>query len=146
MITYQVEDVNRDLLSEIEPLAANHYKEFSGDDNFTMDYGLYINLYSLGKMALFTARDGDKLMGYLALIVSEDHKIGGAPFASEEGFYVKPDYRSQGISKSMLEFAEQYCLKTFETEYILMAIPVESSLLTSVGYNIKEYVYIKRLR
>lgn len=146
MITHHVEVVDRGFLSEIEPLVSSHYEEFSGDASFTMAYDLYEELYSLGKMEIFTAREEGRVIGYLAIIIGEDHKIGNEPFASEEGFYVKPEYRNQGLSKKILKFAEEYCSSELGLSYILVALPVESSLLTSVGYNIKEYVHIKRLK
>lgn len=56
---------------------------------------------------LFVARDGERAVGFVALFESFALYAEG-PFGTIPEFYVRPEYRSGGVGRRLLERARQY--------------------------------------
>jgi GNAT superfamily N-acetyltransferase len=147
MIKITNEVVTEDILEEVRPLAESHYNEVQLESTglpfvFPADY--YQHLYDTASMDLFTARNEEgKVLGYLALTYHADYKTESGEFASEEGFYVIPEARGQGIGEKLISAAEAEA-KDCSVNHMFMMFPKESPLMGKLGYDLAEYVYVKR--
>ena len=111
-----------DVKSEVVSLIQAHFDEvYPAREVFDleMDWDLYAKLESLGLVKIFTARDGEKLVGYLWVIISPNLHSKGNYTACDDGFFVAKDYRGASVAKKLIEFTER-CLKEdgFEVFYI----------------------------
>ena len=107
---------------EVLPLIENHFSEvYPARDTFKfdMDWDTYHSLEDLNLLRIFTARDGDRLVGYLWVVIAPNLCSKGHFIPSEDGLYVDPDYRGLSVAKKMIEFGEK-CLK--EDGYKLLCI------------------------
>lgn len=149
MIKITNEIVTEDILEEVRALAEAHYNEVQrGSTNlpFMFHANFYQHLYDTASLDLFTARDEEgKVLGYLALTYQADHKTENGEFASEEGFYVIPEARGQGVGEQLVSAAEAEA-KDCGVNHMFMMFPKESPLMGKLGYNLVEYVYVKRFK
>jgi len=112
MIQYQQEFLDG-VKEEVVFLIENHFSEvYPARDVFSldMDWDLYSKLEDLGLIKIFTARDGDKLAGYLWVIISPNLHSKGTYVASDDGFFVDKEYRGISVAKNLIKFTEK-CLK-----------------------------------
>lgn len=112
MISYRQEfiDIVKD---EALPLLRDHYSEvYTAKEVFDlqMDWDLYIKLENSGLLKVFTARDDNKLVGYLCVVISPNLHSKGTLTASEDGLFVDKPYRGGSVATGLVEFAEK-CLK-----------------------------------
>ena len=107
------------------------------------DEELYRKAESFDLLRIFTARSEDALVGYLVVVITPDMHSKGKFLASDDGFFVKKEYRKNGNGVKLLRFAEK-CLKEdgFETLHISTTEmnPIDD-LLTKMGYKQIERKY-----
>lgn len=102
-----------DVKDEVVALIQDHFDEvYPAREVFSldMDWDLYAKLENLGLVKIFTARDGDALVGYLWVIISPNLHSKGTYVASDDGFFVAKDYRGISVAKNLIKFTEA-CLK-----------------------------------
>lgn len=99
----------QDHLIELDPL-----KRFRRLSEYGAAYtdDLLTKIKSKGQ--LFVAQDSEKLVGVIALTVSQSNRLdglGGSPKPSGEitELYVSSAVRSQGVGKQLIRQAEDYC-------------------------------------
>ena len=147
MITYQVESV-QSVQPEMEGLIEKHYEElehFSDKLELSVDWNKYFELERLGVLVLFTARDGEKLVGYLVYMIMPGMHCSNDDFAINHTIYLSPDYRGSGLGTQLILFAEK-CLSELDVSVITLhvkpAFPFDP-LCEKLGYVQTERVYSK---
>tara|TARA_R110002126_G_scaffold47542_1_gene133250 strand:+ start:869 stop:1330 length:462 start_codon:yes stop_codon:yes gene_type:complete len=83
--------------------------------------GTYLALESAGVLHIYGAMEGDKLVGFLALVVTMLPKYTQL-MASTESFFVSKDYRSTGAGMALLRAAER-CAERAGACGILVSTP-----------------------
>lgn len=139
MINYRQEfiDIVKD---ESIALITSHYNEVHPSrESFGlgMDWDLYSKLENMGMVKVFTARDDQKLVGYLWVLISPNLHSKGTKVASDDGLFVDKKYRGSSVAKGLIGFAEK-CLKDdgFKTFYITGTTenPIDP-LMKKLGYS-----------
>lgn len=112
------------------------------------DWDAYERLEDDGKLRIFTARDGIKLVGYFVVIVSSHLHYKSTLFAENDLIYLDPDYRKGHVAARLIRFAEK-CLREDGVTVLMINTkdhrPFDPLLVRS-GYGLVERVYGKRLR
>lgn len=108
MITLQQEKFN-DYIDEALPLLHQHWKEVAinqGKIALEIDYGRYYEACNNGSLKIYTARDGGKLIGYLAMVVTPHLHYMSHKFAMNDVIYVSPGERGKGTARDLIRYAE----------------------------------------
>lgn len=98
---------------EIVPLLNSHWEEIAlNKDKIKLnpDWDAYDNLEKVDKLKIFTARDGNKLVGYFVVIVGVNIHYKDHLFASNDIIYLSPEHRKGFTGIRLIKFAEK-CLK-----------------------------------
>jgi GNAT superfamily N-acetyltransferase len=132
--------------SEVAPLAALEWEE-SGhpSDDLNVDWDRYYDLEENGLLKFFTARDGDKLVGYAVMILFEPLTIKGRKSAIYDAVYVAREYR--GFGRGLFDFVED-CLRADGVERIVASSSVKNPIgafLERMGYQEIETKYEKAI-
>lgn len=147
MIEYYPVNVTEEILDEIADLARSNHEETSLPGlPFFFDRERYLAANDLGLLTLVVAVDKGEIVGFINVIDHQDPHSKDAKYSLEEGFYVKPQYRSQGVGSSLLKALEDVLEDKGHTTALVLAVPVESAILEEAGFSINKYVYIKRLK
>lgn len=110
MITYQ-EEMFEDIIDEIKPILDIHWSELANHKDtrpLDVDYGSYINLNKMGVWKVFTVRDEGELIGYLSFVFGQNYHYKNWKYATNDVYYLKKEYRKQGIGFKMFEETEQW--------------------------------------
>lgn len=111
MIKYQQEFLCS-VKGDIKPLLEYHYSEvhpLKDIMTFDIDWEAYENLEVSDLLRIFTARDGDRLVGYLAMLVVPNFHCKGQYTAQDDALFVCPSVRGSSVCKHLIEFMEK-CL------------------------------------
>ena len=95
MVKYQQEFLSQVEL-DIQYLIELHWSEIAlNQDNIKLnpDWSAYHSLEEHGKLKIFTARDGDRLVGYFVVIVGNNIHYKDHLFATNDIIYMHKDYR-----------------------------------------------------
>jgi GNAT superfamily N-acetyltransferase len=109
MIKYQQEFLSQ-VQSDIEPLINLHWREIAlNQDNIKLnpDWEAYANLESEGKLQIFTAREGDLLVGYFVVTLGYNIHYKDHLCASNDVIYMHKDYRKGFAGIRLIKFAEK---------------------------------------
>lgn len=96
MITYQPEMLE-DVAEEICPLLEMHYQDLTAHKEFIKlapDWDRYYQMEFLGRLAVFTARDDGKLIGYSIFFLDTLMHYKDTRVASNDVLYLHPNYRT----------------------------------------------------
>lgn len=131
---------------EIAPLAELEWEE-SGHPTETLciDWDRYFHLEEQGVLKFFTARDGDRLVGYFVVIYVEPFTTKGSPVAVYDAVYVDREYR--GIGRKLFRFTEE-CIREDGIYRVVASSSVKNpigKLLERMGYFEVETKYEKVL-
>lgn len=96
---------------EMLPLLQKDWEEV-GDPTLPLDPDIdaYLNLESNGVIKTFTARVGEKLVGYFVVICSPSLQSRKAKVATNDVIFVDKDYRKRLVGPRLFKFVEK-CLK-----------------------------------
>ena len=149
MITYHVESF-ASAYEEAKPLIFNHWEEIAlNKDNIALspDFEAYQNLEDQGRLHIYTAREGDKLVGYFAVIAIEHLHYKDHIFAHNDVIYVDPEYRRGFTAWRLIKFAEQQLTLSGVS---VMMINIKrhkpfDKLLQRLNFKETESIYSKRL-
>lgn len=140
----------QEFLHTVEPdlaaLGAMHGAEVL-DQSIRFDVAAYRALEASHALHIFTARDGDALVGYLVIVVVPDIHCTGRRIAADDGFFMHPAYRRSGHGAALLAFAESCMARdNLDTLHIstMTRQPIDD-LLKRNGYTEIERKYEKRL-
>lgn len=109
-LTFQAESAER-CWDELYPLAQAHWastESYHRHEPFNPSKERYAGYNRMGYFHLLTARDGARLAGYFGLYIT-DSMHSQLKMATEDTFYLHPDYRAGRNAWRMLRYAEQYC-------------------------------------
>ena len=149
MITYHVESFAA-AYEEAKPLIFNHWEEIAlNQDSIKLnpDFEAYQNLEDQGRLHIYTAREGDKLVGYFAVIAIEHLHYKDHIFAHNDVIYVDPEYRKGFTAWRLIKFAEQQLTLSGVS---VMMINIKrhkpfDKLLQRLNFKETESIYSKRL-
>ena len=109
MIKYQQEFLSQ-VQPDIEPLINLHWKEIAlNQDKIKLnpDWEAYANLEAEGKLQVFTAREGDLLVGYFVVTLGYNIHYKDHMCASNDVIYMHKDYRKGFAGIRLIKFAEK---------------------------------------
>ena len=150
MIKYQQEFLSQ-VQSDIEPLINLHWKEIAlNQDKIKLnpDWEAYANLESEGKLKIFTAREGDKLVGYFVTILGRNIHYKDHVFASNDVIYLHKNYRKGFAGIRLIKFAKK-CLAEDGISVLTINTKVHQpfdKVLERLGFNLIERVYSSYLQ
>jgi len=108
MVKYQQEFLSQ-VQSDIEPLINLHWKEIAlNQDNIKLnpDWEAYATLEEEGKLQIFTAREGELLVGYFVVTLGYNIHYKDHVCASNDVIYMHKDYRKGFAGIRLIKFAE----------------------------------------
>lgn len=110
MIQIQPERVS-DCWDEIDTLARQHHAgttSYRRHEPYNPDKARYIYNNDIGFFHLLTARDEGRLVGYFGLYLTPSMH-SQLLTATEDTFFIHPDYRQGRLALRMLRHVEQFC-------------------------------------
>ncbi len=149
MITYQ-EELVENLIEELKPLLVKHWDELANHKdtrplNPSFDY--YIRLSQAGKFKIITARDADRLIGYVCYVIAPNPHYIDWLYAVCDVYFIDPEYRYQGVGADLFKYAEEF-LKMLGVKSTTAHVKVNhphDALFTSAGYVLVERHFEKVL-
>jgi hypothetical protein len=147
-VIFQQEEFSQELANEILPFSDAHFREVCGLDGGQVQVNVseYEQLASLGKLRIFTARNG-KLIGY-AVFVVHPHPHYSVLAATQTLLYLRPEER-QGWRGLMFL---RSCDEKLEAEGVRIIFQYSSEeknigpVLGKLGYKHIENVWARRLK
>ena len=112
MITYQQEFLAT-CRQDAQPLLEKHWEEIALNQDMIKlnpDWDAYEQLEVDGALQIFTARDGDKLAGYFAVLVRKHLHYVDHVFAFSDVLFLDKEYRLGLTGPKLMRFAEN-CMK-----------------------------------
>lgn len=136
-----------DIKHELIPLIADHWAECNKDprEPFNIDEGHYDGLAQAKTLFITTARENEKLAGYVANVIFKNFNSKDVLVSFEMGWYVKPDFRNNGLGIRLLLQAVDD-MKSLGVQKMYCAIPPDESLspiLKRFGWHKTETHYSK---
>lgn len=109
MLTYKVDDWLENL-EAFKAISVDHYDEIQTLEDFPLDidYDTYESLYRANKLVFITAKDGDKLVGYIIYFVMNHLHSKNRVAAHEDLYFLKKEYRKGHNAIKMFQFAQEY--------------------------------------
>lgn len=107
MITYK-QEFYKDLRHDLPGLIQMHYNEIALNKDIIKlnpDWDAYQKMEAQGFTRAFTARDGDKLVGYAVFVVTTALHYKDHLFACNDIFYLHPEYRKGFVGYKLLKNA-----------------------------------------
>lgn len=140
---YTVED-------DAKPLLEKHWEEIAVNKDkikLNPDWDAYRELEAQGKLKIFTAREGENLVGYFVVVVTTNLHYKDHLFATNDIIYLAPEYRKGFVGIRLIRFAEK-CLKEDKVSVLVVNTKVHKPfdpVLERLGFNLTERVYSKYL-
>lgn len=149
MITYEIGNA-KECFNEIQRLFQDHYEEISLLKNYELkpDYARYFSIHEKDMLQVILCKDDDKIVGYIVFFICKHLHYIDCVLATEDIYYLKPEYRKGRTAIKMFKFAEQY-LKSLNVDMIKYGTKIHSdntSLFEYMGYSFTEKVYTKMLK
>jgi GNAT superfamily N-acetyltransferase len=136
---------------EVDTLILGYYADTNAQDGIpplSMDWPAFIALEAADKLLLFTARDGDALVGVNMYLVSNHPQHGGMLCALCNTLAVTTSQRGKGIGSELTKAAVRYFSTRTEVKMVIHhfrtiydAVP----LFPKLGFDLVEHVYMKVL-
>jgi GNAT superfamily N-acetyltransferase len=149
MTTYQQESLTTCKKDAI-PLLERHWEEIAlNKDKIKLnpDWDAYASLEDEGILKIFTARDGENLVGYFVVIVNRHLHYKDNLFAYNDILFLDKPYRKGFTGAKLMKFAEK-CLKEDGVDVVVVNTKRHKPfdvLLKWLGYNHIENIYSKVL-
>lgn len=136
----------RELIKGASHLFDNHYQEVE-QDTPGINAGVYIALENAGLLRCVAARDEEgRVVGYAVVIVAEDPHSGKRQ-GECTALYVSPSMRHSNVAPALILAAEEATASAGAERLIIGMKKHRSyhSLAKSMGYDLYEYKYAKRI-
>lgn len=151
MVTVQTESWKA-IDGEIEEIAGIHWQELALDKLLFMrdlDHAQYLLLDEMGRMHVTTARDGERLVGYVVCFIMPHHLhyMSSGPVALADMYYLLRDYRKGGLGARMFLEMERG-LKERGVIRAHMSCKVHedhTAMFALLGWKLTDYTFSKLL-
>lgn len=136
-----------DVIDELIPLVLAHYEEIAVYKDrilLDIDFKLYMQMEQAEKFIVFTARDGEQMVGYSAFFWGPSPHYRNTLYAVNDVVFVKPEYRGN-TGTTLAAFCEDQ-LKAMGTQVITYHVKTAfdwSPALVKLGYESVEKILIK---
>ena len=144
---YQIEKV-KDCRKEVQPLIEKHWAEIALNQDaikLNPDWDMYNKLEGLGMLYAYTAREGDKLVGYFTVVATKGLHYADHVFASCDIIYILPEYRKGRAGLGLIKHVEED-LKSKNISSLTINTKCHSpfdSLLEHLEFQLTERLYSK---
>ena len=139
-----------DAFDDALPLLERHRQEIAHFAHIPLDVDIrmYVACETNDRLRVYTARDGDTLVGYACYFVGPNPHYQGSKQAKQDVLYLAPEYRKGSTGIRLVEFADaQLAVEGVQAVYhhVKNAHPALGVILERMGYEAVERVYVKRL-
>jgi hypothetical protein len=139
----------KECFNEISKMFEKHYEELSVTKGFKLnpDYNVYWEADKRKTLKVILCKNGDETIGYIVYFIGLNLHYKDCLLATEDIYYLKPEYRKGRTGIKMFKFAEQY-LKSIGVNMIRYSTKTHldnSKLFEFLGYEFIEKVFIKKL-
>ena len=147
-IQYKIAKVS-ECFDEVLKLLDNHYQELSVTKNYPLnpDYEVYKQADETGNVRVILCTNDDVIVGYIIFFIGLNLHYKDCLLATEDIYYLKPEYRKGTTGIKMFKFAEKY-LKTLGVNMIKYSTKVHmdnSKLFEYLDCKLIEKIFIKNL-
>lgn len=148
-IQYRITNA-QECFDRITKLFDEHYKELSVTQELKLnpDYKIYFDADKRNVVKVVLCEDDNELIGYIVFFVGPNLHHKDYLLATEDIYYLKPEYRKGRTGIKMFQFAEKY-LKSIGINMIKYTTNIyldKSRLFEYLGCNFIEKVFIKRIQ
>lgn len=147
MVKYQQEFLPT-VKSDIQYLLKEHWEEIALNKikiRLNPDWDAYESLEQQGKLKIFTARDGETLVGYFVVLMGVNLHYKDHIFAANDVIYLSAKHRKGLTGVKLIKFAET-CLKQDGVSVLSINTKVHrpfDKIMDYLGFNLIERVYSK---
>jgi hypothetical protein len=140
MINYSLVPAHT-LIEELKPVIERHHAEVAEDNEpLNIDWDLYETASHAGMAVIVTARDEEKLIGYIVFTVSRNLRHMHLIEATSSGWYVEPEYRAR-IGSEIVKKSQRF-LKSAGAHKVKFILGGKAALLLErLGYTSKHQVW-----
>lgn len=140
MINYSLVPAHT-LIEELKQVIERHHLEVAEDDEpLNVDWELYEQASRVGMAVAVTARDEEKLVGYIVFTVSRNLRHMHLIEATSSGWYVEPEYRAR-IGSEIVKKSSRF-LKASGVHKVKFILGGKAALLLErLGYTSKHQVW-----
>ena len=147
-IQYRITNA-KECFDDVFKLLKDHYDEVETIKDFQLnpDYHVYFEADKKKLVKVILCEDDNKLVGYIVFFVGPNLHYKDCLLATEDIYYLKPEYRKGRIGIKMFKFAEEY-LKSIGINMIRYSTKTHldnSRLFEYLGCSFIEKVFIKRI-
>jgi GNAT superfamily N-acetyltransferase len=146
----------RALRSQVKDLAISAFKNVSiykDTHRIKVNWGAYEGFEKLGLLVCLGAFDGDKLVGYAAVIRAPAIHCTAITLGIVQALFVHPDYRKRGFglrsTGSLLLDEIELAARATKCTHIVINVPRDQkklgNLLVHRGYGLKELAFVRRV-
>ena len=130
-------------------LVESHYHEIAHfrDLKLKPNRDGYLQCESAGGIRVYTVRDDGRLVGYQVFLVSLNLHYNESLQAIQDVLYLAPDLRGRLIGYRFIRWCDEQ-LRAEGVEVVMQHVKVKHDfgpMLTRMGYELMENVYVKRL-
>ena len=135
---------------ELMPMLQKQW-ETSGDliiKELKVDVAQYLYLENIGLHKSIVAMDGDKIVGYISLLVSHHLHHRGVKIATTCCFYIDENYRKNKVGLNLIKFTENHMKEKYGMEYLQLITNKNAPMkdyMERLGYGLSDYLFIKEL-
>lgn len=146
-IKYQREDFYK-VREEVDELFYKHWEEIAVNKDkikLNPDWSFYENIYLSGSLGIYTARSGEKLIGYFIVIARPHPHYKDHLFAVNDIIFIDQEYRKGLVGYKLIKFVEND-LKKMGVSVLAINTKVHKpfdSVLERLGFSNTERLYTK---
>jgi len=139
------------VVMEVNDLIMGYYADTNAQDGIPplrMDWATFANLSHDDKLILFTAREGDELLGVNMYLLSMHPQHAGMKCALCNTLAVATKHRGKGIGSLLTEAALAYFKDETDVKMVIhhfRTIYDVQPLFPKLGFDLVEHVYMKVL-
>jgi GNAT superfamily N-acetyltransferase len=147
-ITYKISNA-KDCFDRIIKLFDEHYNELSVTKEYDLNpcYEVYFEADKRNLVQVVLCENDDELIGYIVFFLAPSLHYKDCMQATEDIYYLKPQYRKGTIGIKMFKFAEKH-LKSIGINMIRYSTKTHmdnTKLFEYLGYEFIEKVFIKKI-
>jgi hypothetical protein len=147
-IQYKIREP-KECFNEISQMFQKHYEELSVTKQFNLnpDFATYWEADKRKILKVVTCENDNEIIGYIVYFIGLNLHYKDCLLATEDIYYLKPEYRKGSTGIKMFKFAEKF-LKSIGVNMIKYSTKVHldnSRLFEFLGCEFTEKVFLKKL-